>query len=201
MIRNVVFDFGAVLFEWNPCQIVKTFTDSAEEQHLLLDQVLRHPDWISLDRGTMLMAEVLPKFAARTGFTESRMEDFIEHIQNSLVKNDASLALFYQVLDHDYAVYYITNMTSAFFETLCDRNSFISLFNGGIVSSSELVVKPESEIYQCLIEKYNLIPEETLFIDDHQQNVDAAQSLGFHAVKFDQNEHCFDKIRDILEIN
>lgn len=201
MIRNVIFDFGAVLFHWSPVQIVKTFTDSTEEQALLLEQVLRHPDWISLDRGTMLMAEVIPKFAARTGFSEPRMEDFIEHIQNSLVKNDVVLDLFYQILDHGYAVYYMTNMTSAFFETLNDRNSFISLFNGGIVSSSELLVKPEPEIFQLIAERYGLKPQETLFIDDHKQNIETAQRLGFHTVLFEQNEHCFDTIRHLLKIN
>ena len=201
MIRNVVFDFGAVLFEWNPRQIVTTFTDSIEEQTVLLKQVLRHPDWLSLDRGTMLMAEVIPKFAARTGFSEARMEDFIEHIQNSLVKNDAALALFYQIIDHDYAVYYITNMNSAFFETLDERNSFISLFNGGIVSSKELLIKPEPEIFQLLAERYGLAPEETLFIDDHEQNIEAARSLGFKTVRFERNEHCFDTIRYALKIN
>ena len=51
MIRNVVFDFGAVLFEWNPSNIVAEFTSSEYEQELLLSNVLGHSDWLSLDRG------------------------------------------------------------------------------------------------------------------------------------------------------
>jgi len=201
MIRNVIFDFGAVLFEWNPTQIVASFTGSSDEQALLIDEVLCHPDWLSLDRGTMLMAEVLPKFAARTSFSESRMEDFIEHIQNSLVKNRATLDLFYQILDHGYSVYYLTNMSNAFFEMLNERNSFISLFDGGLVSSKELMVKPEPDIFNLLIQRYDLIPSETLFIDDHVANTEAARALGFHTVQFELTESCFNKIQNMLNIN
>ncbi|MCW8329410.1 HAD family phosphatase [Photobacterium sp. SDRW27] len=201
MIRNVVFDFGAVLFEWNPPQIVESFTDSSYEQNLLLHEVIYHPDWVSLDRGTMLMAEEIPKFAARTGFTESRMADFIEHIQNSLVRNTATLALLYQVLDHDYSAYYLTNMSTAFFETLNERNSFISLFNGGLVSSKELMIKPEPDIFKLLIQRYDLAADETLFIDDHAANIDAAKALGFQTVQFEPSESCINNIRVLLGIS
>jgi len=94
MIRNVIFDFGAVLFEWKPTKIVQTYTDSIFEQDMLLNEVLYHPDWLALDRGTILMAEVIPKFAARTGFPEARMEDFFEHIQSSLEKISLTESIF-----------------------------------------------------------------------------------------------------------
>lgn len=201
MIRNVIFDFGAVLFRWDPDQIVASFTDSTDEQHLLLEEVFHHPDWLSLDRGTMLMAEVIPKFAARTGITVSRMEDFFEHIINSLVKITETEELLYRLLDHHYSVYYLTNMSSAFFETLNERNDFISLFKGGIVSGKELMMKPDPDIYELLIERYDLVPSETLYIDDHEQNVSAAQAIGFQTIQFELSASCFHKINKILDIN
>ncbi|MCG7588684.1 HAD family phosphatase [Photobacterium sp. OFAV2-7] len=201
MIRNVIFDFGAVLFRWDPDQIVASFTDSTDEQHLLLEEVFHHPDWLSLDRGTMLMAEVIPKFAARTGITVSRMEDFFEHIINSLVKITETEELLYRLLDHHYSVYYLTNMSSAFFETLNERNDFISLFKGGIVSGKELMMKPDPDIYELLIERYDLVPSETLYIDDHEQNINAAQAFGFQTVHFELSASCFHKINKILDIN
>ncbi|MGF1731520.1 HAD family hydrolase [Photobacterium kasasachensis] len=201
MIRNVIFDFGAVLFHWDPHQIVASFTDSTDEQHLLLEEVFHHPDWLSLDRGTMLMAEVIPKFAARTGIAVSRMEDFFEHIINSLVKITETEELLYRLLDHHYSVYYLTNMSSAFFETLNERNDFISLFKGGIVSGKELMMKPDPDIYKLLIERYDLEPSETLYIDDHEQNVNAAQALGFQTIQFELSASCFHKINKILDIN
>ncbi|MGF1718137.1 HAD family hydrolase [Photobacterium chitinilyticum] len=201
MIRNVIFDFGAVLFHWDPHQIVASFTDSIDEQNLLLEDVFHHPDWLSLDRGTMLMAEVIPKFAARTGLTVSRMEDFFEHVLNSLVKIDETEELLYRLLDHHYSIYYLTNMSSAFFETLNERNNFISLFKGGVVSGKELMMKPDPEIFKLIIERYDLVPSDTLFIDVHEQNVNAAQALGFHTVQFELSASCFHLINKILDIN
>jgi len=200
MIRNVIFDFGAVLFQWNPSKIVQTFTDSKYEQQLLLNEVLRHPDWLSLDRGTMLMAEIIPKCAARTGFPESRMEDFFEHIMNSLVKVSCTQTLFYRLLEHHYSIYYLTNMSSAFFETLNERHSFLSLCKGGLVSGTELIVKPEPEIFELLLDRYNLQADESLFIDDSEENIKSARDLGFHTVRFEQSDECLEHIYDLLDL-
>jgi putative hydrolase of the HAD superfamily len=201
MIRNVIFDFGAVLFEWKPTKIVQTYTDSIFEQEMLFNEVLHHPDWLALDRGTMLMAEVIPKFAARTGFPEARMEDFFEHIQNSLEKISLTESLFYKMLDQGYSLYYLTNMSSAFFETLIERHPFIAFFKGGLVSGNELVIKPEVEIFELLQERFNLNASESLFIDDSQENINTARSLGFKAIHFNETNECYKEIKSILSIN
>jgi len=201
MIRNVIFDFGAVLFQWNPGKIVHTFTDSKYEQQLLLNEVLRHPDWLSLDRGTMLMAELIPKFAVRTGFPESRMEDFFEHILNSLVKISSTQTLFFRLLENHYSIYYLTNMSSAFFETLNERHSFLSLCKGGLVSGKELIVKPDPEIFELLLERYSLQADESLFIDDNNENIKSACDLGFHTIRFEQSDDCLETIYDLLDLN
>lgn len=201
MIRNVIFDLGGVLFQWRPQQIVESFTSSATEQDLLLSHILRHPDWLSLDRGTMLLAESIPKFAARTGMSEERIEDFLTHVVDSLVKIEESEALLFQIIDYHYAVYYLTNMNTAFFETLSERNSLMSLFLGGIVSANELMVKPEPEIFHRLSQQYNLAPAESLFIDDAAVNIEAAQVLGFQTVLFTQTPSCLESIRKILNFN
>lgn len=198
MIRNVVFDFGAVLFEWNPSNIVAEFTSSEYEQELLLSNVLGHSDWLSLDRGTMLLAEVIPKFSARVGFPESRMEDFFVHVQNHLTLINISANLVEHLLALNYPLYYLTNMSNAFFETLNDNHPFIGEFKGGIVSANELLIKPEPEIFELLCQRYKLKPEECLFIDDNAQNIAIARELGFESVQFVPNEACVRQIMDKL---
>lgn len=201
MIRNVIFDFGAVLFEWKPTKIVQTYTDSIFEQEMLLNEVLYHPDWLALDRGTMLMAEVIPKFAARTGFPEARMEDFFEHIQSSLEKISLTESIFYKLLDQGYSLYYLTNMSNAFFETLNERHPFIAFFKGGLVSGNELVVKPEAEIFELLQARFELNASESLFIDDNEENINTARSLGFKTIHFNQSSDCYKQIKSTLNIN
>ncbi|PSW82408.1 HAD family hydrolase [Photobacterium angustum] len=198
MIRNVIFDFGAVLFQWNPQKIVETFTQSIDEQNILMEQVLAHSDWLALDRGTMLLAEEIPKFAARTGISCQRMEEFINHIQLSLEKIPETEALFFRILDKNYPTYYLTNMCSAFFETLYEKHHFISFFDGGIVSGKELTMKPEPEIFHLLCQRYHLNPHECLFIDDHYPNIETAKSLGFNTVHFTPTQDCIREIEEAL---
>ncbi len=62
-------------------------------------------------------------------------------------------------------------------------------------------MKPDPDIFQLIIERYDLEPSETLFIDDHEQNVNAAQALGFHTVQFELSASCFHIINKILDIN
>ena len=198
MIRNVIFDFGAVLFDWQPKNIVKRFTTSPDEQALLLREVLHHPDWLSLDRGTMLMAEVIPKFAARTRLSESRMQDFIHHILDNLIVIDETFSLVEELKDKGYRLFYLTNMSSAFFENLNERHQLHSLFEGGLVSGKELVIKPETDIFNLLAERFMLEPSESLFIDDQPANIDAAKSLGFNGYLFAEPALSCAEIRKFL---
>ncbi|KHT65335.1 HAD family hydrolase [Photobacterium gaetbulicola] len=201
MIKNVIFDFGAVLFEWNPAKIVSTFTDSKDEQTLLLERVLNHPDWLALDRGTMLMAEAIPRCAGRVNFPESRMEDFFEHIQNSLCLIDETYNLVNQVLSLNLSAYFLTNMSSAFFEKLNERHGLYQLFDGGLVSGKELSIKPEAEIFELLCQRFDIKPEESLFIDDQPKNLEVAKSLGFKVFLFKSPQESCRDIRNLLKIN
>lgn len=198
MIRNVIFDFGAVLFEWNPLQIVNSFTASQIERDILLRDVLQHSDWLALDRGTMLIAEVIPKFSARTQIPPQRIEDFIIHIQHSLTKINQTEMLFQKLTQRPYSLYYLTNMCSAFFDTLYEKHHFISFFDGGLVSGKELVMKPEQEIFVRLCERYQLEPQESLFIDDNDENIKIATEMGFNTVQFSQTPTCFQQIEKRL---
>ncbi|OBU28920.1 HAD family phosphatase [Photobacterium kishitanii] len=201
MIRNVIFDFGAVLFEWNPLQIVNSFTTSQPEREILLRDVLQHSDWLSLDRGTMLIAEVIPKFSARTQISPQRIEEFIVHIQLSLTKIQQTEILFHQLTEQPYSLYYLTNMCSAFFDTLYEKHHFISFFDGGLVSGKELVMKPEQEIFLRLCQRYQLSPQESLFIDDNSENIKITSKLGFNTIQFNQTQTCFEAIEKQLFIH
>ena len=56
---------------------------------------------------------------------------------------------------------------------------FLKKFDGLIISGAEKLIKPDLRIYKLAINRFNLIPEETVFIDDKKENIEAANSLGF----------------------
>ena len=200
MIRQVVFDFSGVLFEWNPKQFVESFTQDPKEQEKLMIHVLKHQDWTSLNLGTALMAEVLPKFAARTDIPEYKMQTFIEHLQHSMQPMHKTLLLLNEFKAH-YGLYFISNISEAFFDTLNEKYNVNALFNGGIISGKERTIKPEPLIYETLLERYQLTASECLFIDHTLEHVHAARNLGFQVQHFQNNESCYRGIRQQLLAN
>lgn len=61
-------------------------------------------------------------------------------------------------------------------------NSFFGEFEGIVVSGTEKILKPDARIYQLLLTRYGLIANESLFIDDNQENINAANKLGFKTI-------------------
>ena len=76
-------------------------------------------------------------------------------------------------------LYYLSNYSSPAFERTMTRFPFFSLFDGGIVSAREHMVKPMPAIYLLLCERYGFSPEDALFVDDSGANTEAARRLGF----------------------
>jgi putative hydrolase of the HAD superfamily len=89
-------------------------------------------------------------------------------------------------------LYFLSNFPQDLFLILSNRHQFFKLFSGGVVSSAEQMLKPQPEIYNLLISRYSLTPDETLFIDDLLPNITGAQSVGLktiHLTRHDELDH------------
>ena len=80
-------------------------------------------------------------------------------------------------------IYYLSNIAQDTFALLAGRE-FMQLFDGGIASYEVQLLKPDEAIYRCLLEKYALSPEQTIFFDDTPENVAEAEALGITALRF-----------------
>ncbi len=93
----------------------------------------------------------------------------------------------------------LSNMSVEFYDYLKDREVF-SYFEGQIISALEHVIKPEKEIYEVLMNRYDVVPEESVFIDDLEPNIEAARQLGFHTVHFADKEKGMQELRGMLSL-
>lgn len=84
-----------------------------------------------------------------------------------------------------YKIYALTNWSAETFPIAIERYDFLKWFNGIVVSGIEKCIKPDPKIYNIILERYNLIAEECLFIDDNTHNVQGAKSLGIEAIHFE----------------
>jgi putative hydrolase of the HAD superfamily len=190
---NLVFDFGAVLFAWQPAQLAATyFPDLAatpQTAQRLAHAIFSHADWHSFDRGTMTLDDVVQRTAQRLALPHAALNNLVSEIGERLRPMDESVSLLAELaqrrqLRGDVLLYFLSNMPTPFARALEQKHLFLQWFDGGIFSGDVQHVKPELAIYQLLQERYALEPKRTLLIDDLKDNVDAACGLGWRGIEF-----------------
>jgi len=188
--RNVVFDFGGVLVRWQPEAIIAGFYADEPLRARVRDAVFRHPDWIDLDRGTLSDSVAIERFAARMGRPAAEMHALMQYVKDSLTPLPDSIALLDELAERGVPLYGLSNMSAPMFALLKSRHGHWDRFRGIVVSGEIGMVKPDPEIFHHLAQRYDLIPAETVFIDDHLPNIESARRLGFRTIHFADADQC-----------
>jgi putative hydrolase of the HAD superfamily len=189
-IRNVVFDFGGVLVRWHPEAIIAGFYPDEPSRALVREAVFRHPDWIDMDRGTLSENAAIERFAARMDRPAAEMRALMQHVKDSLTPLPDSIALLDELAQRGVPLYGLSNMSVPMFALLKSRHDHWDCFRGIVISGEVGLVKPDAEIFHHLAQRHDLIPAETVFIDDHLPNIESAGRLGFHPIHFANAEQC-----------
>ncbi len=183
-IENVIFDFGGVLVDWNPRHMYKDYFQSESEMEHFLHHVcteawnLEQDRGRSLAEGTLILQQQFPEF-----------HDMIQLFYDKweiMLKSDipGTVALMYQ-LKAKYPLYGLTNWSAETIEIAYGRYEFFKAFDGIVVSGIEKMIKPDKQFYHVLLERYDINPAFTLFIDDNIHNIKAAKEIGLHAIHFE----------------
>lgn len=181
---NIVFDLGGVVFNWQPDTLIRSVFKDAETQHLMKRDILGHPDWIELDRGTITLDEAIVRGASRTGRPRNVVARLFRAVPPSLTPIPESIDLIRQVRDAGNRVFVLSNMHYAVIAHLESAHRIWDLFDGIVISCRIHKVKPDIDIYEYLLNEYQLDATETIFIDDTSENLTAAESVGIRTIKF-----------------
>ena len=183
MVRNVVFDIGGVLLEWDPRQVYRQLIDDEAEMDRFLAEVMTMEWNLTLDAGRSF-DEACDELAAR----HPQHTDLVHawKRQDEMIVGEVAgvAALVHELRAQGTPLYLLTNMPADVFDDRLASWAVLQGFDGAIVSGSEKVVKPSREIFELLTTRFGLEPAETLFIDDSEPNVRGAESAGFHAHHF-----------------
>lgn len=192
---NIVFDFGAVLFTWQPAALLlQTLPEqihTLEQAAHLAHQVFGHPDWHDFDRGVLDADTVIARTAERLDLPLQPMGDLVHGIAERLTPIADTVAVLQQLHQRRQAgegitgLYFLSNMPVPYARFLEKQHAWMRWFDGGIFSGDVLHIKPDPAIYHMLQRRYALDPEQTVFIDDLKANVKAAQLLGWQGIHFD----------------
>ncbi len=187
---DVVFDLGGVLLTWDPPAILSSVFADPRDRALVLDRLFGDPDWVELDRGTLPVARAIERAARRTGINAGRLRTLFDVMPSWLVPVPAALELVRAVRAAGNRLFVLSNMQRATLAHLETAYDLFALFDGRVVSCEVGECKPEAAIYRRLLDTFALDPGATVFIDDHQANLDAAAAFGIATIRFEGVEAC-----------
>jgi putative hydrolase of the HAD superfamily len=181
MIKNVVFDIGNVLLNFEPKEYVrsKVIEEKVEE---IYESIFKSEEWPMLDRGTITEAAAKENIIKRKIENEEFINAVFQDWYAILSPIESSVDILKKLKENGYKLFYLSNFHLAAFEYVTKNHDFFELFYGGIVSYKEKLLKPEKEIYDKILDTYKLEPSETIFIDDTEENVTAARKHGIHGI-------------------
>jgi putative hydrolase of the HAD superfamily len=196
-LLNVVFDLGGVVFNWQPDSIIGGIFTESRTQKLVREEIIDHPDWIELDRGTLSVEDAIIRGASRTGLSYADIEKLFNAVPPSLTPIPGTIDLMRSITDTTNRLFVLSNMQSASISYLETNHKIWDLFDGVVISSRVNKVKPEIAIYEHLLKTYKLEAGETVFIDDMSENLVAAASIGIRTVKFVDPYDCRQRLVDL----
>ena len=172
-MKNLVFDMGNVLIEWNSEKILQAITDDIKLQNLLRKEVFETGLWVQTDEGVKTREEMIEIVTAKIG-EEYRNEitqlsrywykyvDVYTKVQDRII----------ELSKNGYNIYILSNTAYTFYDLVKEGYLPVtSIAKGIVLSCEERVLKPNEKIYNILIERYNLDPHDTMFFDDLPENI------------------------------
>ncbi len=179
MIKNIIFDLGNVIAKFDPYEIYHRFTDTKEEALALYDYLYESGLWINLDRGHEL-EEVITQIQKNAPQKYHKaIEQIIYEWIDALEVDPQMESLIHQLKDSEYQIYLLSNISKQFYE-FKEKNPVFNVFDGIYISADSKLIKPDQEIYEDFLNKFNLMANESVFIDDKFENVEGAQLSGLH---------------------
>lgn len=182
-IDTIVFDFGGVLIDWNPRHLYsKVFPDSNEMECFLAE--ICTDEWNAeqdrgrtLAAGTQYLVDQFPEKAELIRMYYGRWTEML----NGPIEGTVAIL---KELKKRYRVFGLTNWSAETFSIAKERYDFLSLMDGTVVSGIEKVIKPGSEIFQLLNDRYQVLPAGSVFIDDNLNNINAAKKLLYNTIHY-----------------
>ena len=200
-MKNLVFDMGNVLIEWNSEKILQAITDDRKLQNLLRKEVFETGLWVQTDEGVKTREEMIEIVTAKIG-EEYRNEitqlsrywykyvDVYTKVQDRII----------ELSKNGYNIYILSNTAYTFYDLV--KEGYLpaaSIAKGIVLSCEEKVLKPNEKIYNILLERYNLDPHDAMSFDDLSENIWGAARCGINGFVVENERELLtylDKLRE-----
>ena len=190
-----LFDLGGVFFDWDPNHFYKNVFENIEEREFFLAEVCNDQWNFQQDAGRSIAQaelELIPKFPHYEKEIKMYYKNHRKMIRGVF---EESIDILKKLKDKNYECYVLSNWSAETFAGMTDDYPFLKLFDGFLISGEDKLMKPDTAIYKLAKNRFKLNPEVTVFIDDKQENIEAAKRLNFKTI------HLIDPKNIEIEIN
>ena len=187
MVKNVVLDMGNVLLDFNPEVSLNLYCSSEEEKEIIRRELFHGPEWKLGDKGEIKDKDRFDLVKIRVPVEHHEaLRNCADNWTICMTPLEGAREFCERIKDLGLGIYVLSNASDAFYEYF-PKFLPLDFFNGVFVSSNYLMLKPDVEIYKRFLKEYDLKPEECLFVDDMEVNVEAAKQAGMNAFRFNGN--------------
>ncbi|MBR6111401.1 MAG: HAD family phosphatase [Paludibacteraceae bacterium] len=198
MIRNIILDFGKVLVDYDFDIFFRRYVPDENRRKQFVPILYNDGLTPVVDRGEKPFEEIVDDLIAENPEFEPELRIFSEHYPDLIIGEIPGMKnLLKRLKTEGFKLYGLSNWCSKVYITM-DQYDIFKLLDGYIISSEVHKIKPEPDIYQCLFERFNLKPEECVFADDKEENVEASRKEGMLAVVFKNAEQFEAELRKLL---
>lgn len=197
MITTIIFDIGNVLADFTWKEHFESFGYDDEMVQRIAAATVMNRKWNEFDRGVLSDQEIIESFIKNDPEIEEDIRKVLADIKTIVKRNDYAIPWIKDLKGKGYRCLYLSNFSRKAEVECAHALDFIPYLDGGILSYQDQVIKPMPEIYQILIERYDLKPEECVFMDDTLPNLEGAEKFGIHTIHFQNQAQAIEELRKL----
>lgn len=198
MIKTIVFDVGMVLANFRWQEYIEEFNYSSEANEAISNAMVLSDEWGEFDRSLLTDEEILDLFIKNAPQYENEIKQVFENIGNAIVTYEYTKDWIRELKNKGYKIYILSNYPKKTYDLTRKQLDFVDNCDGALFSFEVKLIKPEAEIFNSLMSKYKIKSEETVFLDDNINNIEAAQKLGFKTIHFSSQDKAVEELNKIF---
>jgi 2-haloacid dehalogenase len=190
-INTIIFDLGGVLIDWNPLYVFNDLIPDEERRAYFFENVGTMHWNEQQDGGTLLETATNERIALFPEWENEIRAYYGRWVEMLGDANHGTVEILKKLIDSpDYKVYALTNWSAETFPIAksLPRFEFLNWFEGILVSGEEMMIKPQPEIFELILSRYDIDRTKAIFIDDNIRNIHASNAVGLPAIHFQSSE-------------
>ncbi len=200
-MKTVIFDMGMVLVDFRWKELLKEMGYEGAEAKKIGEAVFANPLWEEFDRGVWEDEKIIAAMKEKAPEVSEAIDKIWQpdNFKNICAPFDYSEELLKKLHEAGCKIYILSNYGKRLFSLDKEMFTFLNYVDGGIISAKVQQMKPDAAIYETLLSKYDIDPEDAVFFDDRRENCEAARKLGITAVEVDGYQTIIDGLKKYIK--